>query len=188
MGAARVLENEYVFTGAVRSSGAYDIDRWGKSAPLPELELPRNGVVEEAEPEAVVRERAEVSVRSAVSPAIVLGFAVAAIMLCLVLLSYVRLTELSVQAGEVANELTELQTTYTKLRVVYESTFDLEEIETYARDVLGMTTPEAEQINYVDFSTPDKAVILEDTDVVDDAKGIVSGIRDFLVSITEYFK
>lgn len=188
MAAARVLEKEFGFTGSKRGSAIYDIDRWGKSAPLPELELPRRGAAEEAEPETIVRERAEVSIRGVVTPSLVLGFAMAAVMLCLVLLSHVRLAELSVEAGQAVKDIEVLQTANTKLRVAYESTFNLEDIEAYARGELGMTTPEAEQINYVDFSTPDKAEILEDTDMADDAKGIVIGIRDLLVSIAEYFK
>ena len=79
--------------------------------------------------------------------------------------------------------LQELKTEQTKLRIRYESAFNLAEIEEYASSELGMQKPNANQIAYIDTSAPDKAVVIEDGSET----GFVDRVSDFLSGLGAYF-
>ena len=71
-----------------------------------------------------------------------------------------------------------------KLQIAYESAFNLTEIEEYATAQLGMQKPTADQIYYIDTSSPDKAVIVQQTE----EDSFVDRVSDFLMGIGEYFR
>ena len=69
-----------------------------------------------------------------------------------------------------------------KLRIQYESAFNMSDIENYAIQSLGMQKPKADQIFYIDTSAPDKAVVIasaENTAFVDRVSDFLSGFGAF---------
>ncbi len=78
----------------------------------------------------------------------------------LLLFSYMKLNTLSDQSAGLASQLQELKTDQTRLQIKYESTFDLAEVETYAKTVLGMVKAGADQTTFVRSTEGDRAQVL----------------------------
>ena len=81
----------------------------------------------------------------------------AAIML---LFSYMRLNALSYESASMVSAINTLQEDQIRLEIRYESTFDLAEVETYAKTVLGMVKAGADQTTFVRSSEGDRAQVL----------------------------
>lgn len=91
----------------------------------------------------------------------VAGFALAAVMLVLLLMSHIRMTALSDAAAASQTRLTELSEQQHKLQAQYEQAFSLSEVERYATQELGMQKPRASQIVYLDaIGGSDRAEII----------------------------
>ena len=149
--------------------------------------------LEEGSVKTEPRRQSQVKLRQAaatrISPARALlytaGFAVAAVLLVLVLLEYVQLTALTDETGKLQGQLAELNAEEERLRIAYESEFNLTEIEDYARNTLGMTNADSSQIHYLDTDLQDKAVVLKETETEDSFWG---SAKEFFSSILEYFR
>lgn len=89
-----------------------------------------------------------------------LAAALSVLLLVAALMGQARLTELNDQAVMTGKEIGELRREQTELRIRYEETFDLEEIEEYATVTLGMQKPGNEQIDYADPVVPDQVTVL----------------------------
>lgn len=134
--------------------------------------------------ERAVRRHA-VRSRQTVSPAAIIGFACAAVLLVFTLMAKIQLTAVTDQSVELENTLAELKTEQARLQIEYESAFNLTEIEEYATRELGMQRPREDQIYYLQGSAPDKAVVLEDTQ---EEKGFFDRLYEMLDFIGEYFR
>ncbi len=110
-----------------------------------------------------VRVETERSAGRRVSIVNIVGFAVVAVALLLVLLTYVQLAAVSESTVQLRTELSQLQEENARLQIRHASAFDLNEIEAYATTALGMVKPEAGQIVYVNGSAQDKAEIIKDS-------------------------
>ncbi len=99
----------------------------------------------------------------AVSPFVVCGIVVAAILFALVIGSYTRLFAATTENAALKSQLSELQQTNEKLQSTYESSYDMQRIETYAQTQLGMRQPNSSQIVYLDLSGEDQAVVLTES-------------------------
>lgn len=89
------------------------------------------------------------------------GFAVAAVMLVLVLFSHIELTALSESAAECQSRITELTEQQHKLQAAYETSFCMDEVEAYAIHELGMQKVRPDQIVYLnDLGDTDRAQIV----------------------------
>ena len=175
-------------SGAVFGSLAYDFNN-------PEIYDPEEygtGEEQRAKPQAgahqarKVRTRAkpsEVS-RQAIAPSAVIGFAAAAVLCVLGITAQVQLFSLSGESLALEQRAAELQEERDKLRISYESAFNLAEIEDYATNSLGMQKPGADQISYIDTSAPDKAVVLGNGT----SDGLVDTVADFLSGVEEYLE
>lgn len=137
---------------------------------------------------ALRREKAIAEARAAqsVSVSAVAGFAVVAVLIVMVLLSYVRLAEISSDVTKLKGTISELQTVETKLTVEYEQVFNLNEIKEYATGTLGMTKLTDANTIVLSMEREDKAVVLNK----DDSSGleIIAAAREFISSLTEYLK
>lgn len=71
----------------------------------------------------------------------VLGFAIAAVLIVFSLVARVQLSQASAQVSALEDQYAELQEQQTRLRIDYESAFNLTEIEDYAIHELGMQKP-----------------------------------------------
>ena len=136
---------------AYRSNLAYDYEAMER--PLIE-EVPRQ------KPQIRTIRKTSVSVRPAEKLSLfsVLGAAVAAVVLGLVLLSYVQLTALSSSVVSLQEELSVLKTEHVTLTAAYERTFDLSTVESAAL-AAGMSEPSASQIYYLDTTATDSASV-----------------------------
>ena len=94
-----------------------------------------------------------------VSPFALLGIAVSLLMLVLVLFGYAQVYESASQLGEMRDTVAELQEENRKLQNEYDSSINLEKIETRAKE-LGMQQPTAKQSVTLHIPAEDTAVIL----------------------------
>lgn len=128
------------------------------------------------------RARAVVHTRQSIAPTSILGVLVAAFLFVTAIMAQAQLVGLSSESVKLQNELTQLEEQQTKLRISYESAFNMSDIEDYAVRSLGMQRPRADQIYYIDTSAPDKAVVIGDAD----NGGLVDRVSDFISGFGEY--
>ena len=86
------------------------------------------------------------------------------------LLVRIELAEQSDVNVGLKQELDSLQEDNRSLRIEYESKIDLDEIEDYAKNVLGMQKPGQSRIKKINTDTQDKAIVLGNSgeaDIVD---------------------
>ena len=179
---------------AVSGSLAYDFDNpelyreieYGLPLPFDAPPLEREQAQEQEQeweetlPQAETRSRAKQSV----APAAVLGVLIAAAMFVAAIMAQIQLTDLSSERVKLEAELAELQTKNAQLQIAYESAFNLTEIEEYAVTELGMQKPGADQITYIDTSSPDRAVVVNGKA----GDGFVDRLSDFLAELWSYFR
>lgn len=111
------------------------------------------GTLPQDHPHPAARSRAEVSLTA------VFGVLAAAVMLLLVVASYVRLYEVSTQVSNLRGTLETLQAEGVVLRNQYESKIDLANIEKTATEELGMSQPGGNQTVYINISGKDHAEV-----------------------------
>ena len=130
--------------------------------PEREVQAPRPEVVPLPREQEVVRTGVAAEPKSKVQISLfVLVFApVLLLSAVLLLFSYMKLNTLSDQSAAMVTQLRELKTDQTRLQIKYESTFDLAEVETYAKTVLGMVKAGADQTTFVRSSEGDRAQVL----------------------------
>ena len=117
----------------------------------------------------------------------VLGFAIAAVLIVFSLVARVQLSQASAQVSALEDQYAQLQEQQTRLRIDYESAFNLTEIEDYAIHELGMQKPRSDQLYYISSSAAaDTAVVLDQTAA--EPLSLADRFGDFLTSIVEYFR
>ncbi len=181
--AAAAAENIYG-RGAVVGSLAYDYDN-------PELYREE---YTEAQPKArprvqtqtrvQTRARTAVRTRQSIAPLSLIGMLAAAFLLVVAILAQAQIVGISSRSVALQKELAQLEEQQAKLRISYESAFNMAEIEDYAIHSLGMQKPRADQIYYIDTSSPDKAVVIAGSE----SAGFVDRVSDFLSGAVDYFR
>ena len=171
--------------GAVYGSLAYDYDN-PELYPEEYSSAPERTAPPQTQERSRTATRAQVQARSrqAVYPLAMLGIAVAAVLFVIAIMAQIQLFDISSKTVGLEAQLKELQTEQTKLQIKYEGAFNLTEIEQYATSRLGMQKPSADQIYYIDTSSPDRAVIIAQTG----GSGFFSRVSDLLSEIGAYFK
>lgn len=129
------------------------------------------------------RARTMVHTRQSIAPVSIIGMLVAAFLVVTAILAQAKIVGISSRSVELQQELAQLEEQQAKLRIAYESAFNMAEIEDYAIHSLGMQKPRADQVFYIDTSSPDKAVVIASGDNV----GFVDRVSDYLSGIAEYF-
>ena len=172
--------------GAVYGSLAYDFNNpelYPEEYSRPEPKAP--SAKPQAQTHARVRTRARhaVHTRQGIAPFSIAGILVAAFLFVTGITAQVQLFTISGESVALEAKLSELEEHQAKLRIAYESSFNLAEIEEYAITSLGMQKPTADQITYIDTSAPDKAVVIADGS----GDGFVDRTADFLSGIGAYF-
>ncbi len=172
--------------GAVMGSLAYDFENpalWPEEATYRQ---PERRVVIPAPPQVKdeVKAAAKVRTSQSVSPAAIVGYICAAVMIVVLLMAKIQLTVVTDRAAGLETQLASLETAQSRLLIDYESAFNLSEIEEYATSVLGMQRPRDEQIYYLEGAIPDKAVVLENQS----EGGLINEIKKMLSAVGEYFR
>ena len=116
-------------TARMDGNAAYDLrsnaaEEYLYSAPVELPHAPRTT-------EAVVPESVPTP-KQAIAPLAVLGFAIAAVLIVISLVARVQLSQASAEVSALEDQYAELQEQQTRLRIDYESAFNLTEIEDYA--------------------------------------------------------
>ena len=176
--------------GAVFGSLAYDVNNpFLQPGDLPQEELREEVSAAPPIEETAAAEQPAVHAaahsRQAIAPFAILGYACAAVLLIVSLFARIQVLTVSDGIVDLQNQLAELETERSKLLIEYESAFNLNDVESYATNVLGMQTPRDDQVCYVDGSSPDKAEIIHsDTE----SDGFKLRLSDFFGSLGEYFR
>ena len=122
--------------------------------------------------------------RQGISPLAALGSLAIGILMLFVVLAQISFNDVARETVNLNTQLRELSERERLLEITYESVIDMKMIEQYARDVLGMSKPEASQ-SVVLFSTmQDRAEIIE----VENRESALRGFGAFISSLTEYFR
>ena len=171
-------------TARMDGNAAYDLrsnaaEEYLYSAPVELPHAPRTT-------EAVVPESVPTP-KQAIAPLAVLGFAIAAVLIIVSLVARVQLSQASAEVSALEDQYAELQEQQTRLRIDYESAFNLTEIEDYAIHELGMQKPRSDQLYYLSSSdATDTAVVLDLSAA--EPLSLADRLGDFFSSILEYFR
>ena len=163
-------------SGAVYGNVAYDLNA------LPEREYeeqPKEQRRAKAQAYSVTKPVQGISLFAAA------GFLAFAVIMVFVLLARVQLTQISDETARIETRIMQLSEEEARLKIKYESTFNLTEIEEYATKKLGMMRQGSDGVTFLEMTNVDREEIL----AADEASntGFFSGFKDFLSSLLEYF-
>ncbi len=169
---------------ATYGSLAYDLD-----ALVLERQLEEAGAMPERRAEPVQRRRAEAHTQAQAktrpSPLLAMGVATMCALVVVLLLGYVQLTTVGTSISHMNNELSELESEHIALLTEYEKTFDLATIKAVA-EAEGMSKPTSGQIQYIDLSGNDSAVVYSGEPSV--TAQVFADVQRSAVSVVEFFR
>ena len=168
----------------IYGSLAYDLDTLARERQLEEAgAMPeRSGA---PQPKAQPRRHPQAQAKTRPSPLLVGGIVLVCALVMVLLLGYVQLTVVSNHVVTIKDQLTTLQEEHVALVTEYEKTFDLATIKAAAEEA-GMSKPTSGQVQYIDLSGSDTAVVYGDEPgVVEKAISSIKGGAQF---IWEYFR
>ena len=168
----------------IYGSLAYDLDTLARERQLEEAgEMPeRSGA---PQPKAQPRRHPQAQAKTRPAPLLVGGIVLVCALVMVLLLGYVQLTMVSNHVVTIKDQLTTLQEEHVALVTEYEKTFDLATIKAAAEES-GMSKPTSGQVQYIDLSGSDTAVVYGDEPgVVEKAISSIKGGAQF---IWEYFR
>ena len=174
----------------VYGSLAYDLDALVRERALEEAgrmpEQPRPERRREAEVVQRPRTQTAAQPKAQVSPLVLGSAAVLAIMVMVLLMGYVKLTQISGSVADMKAEMEQLNTEHVGLLTEYEQTFELSTVKEVA-EAAGMSKPSAGQIEYVELGGPDTAVIYAagQDGALDRA---YASVKDGVLALVEYFQ
>ena len=168
----------------IYGSLAYDLDTLARERQLEEAgEMPeRSGA---PQPKAQPRRHPQAQAKTRPSPLLAGGIVLVCALVMVLLLGYVQLTVVSNHVVTIKDQLTTLQEEHVALVTEYEKTFDLATVKAAAEEA-GMSKPTSGQVQYIDLSGSDTAVVYGDEPgVVEKAISSIKGGAQF---IWEYFR
>ena len=173
---------------AIKSTDSYI---YGSAAPAsagyaePEVK-PSDSPVLEERVRARERARAEAAAQSAPSVSLfaVFGAVFAGFLMVFVVLAQINYNEVASEAVRYNTQYNDLIEQQRRLEITFESVIDMKEIERYARDVLGMSMPEPNQIAVVYSEPDDKVEILQGSG----EESPLHGFGSFISSLFDHFK
>ena len=168
----------------IYGSLAYDLDTLARERQLEEAgEMPeRSGA---PQPKAQPHRHPQAQAKTRPSPLLVGGIVLVCALVMVLLLGYVQLTVVSNHVVTIKDQLTTLQEEHVALVTEYEKTFDLATVKAAAEEA-GMSKPTSGQVQYIDLSGSDTAVVYGDEPgVVEKAISSIKGGAQF---IWEYFR
>ena len=178
---------------ATYGSEAYDLDRvQGYALPDEEIyeepssqERIRQRLDERARERAKAKAQAQAEAASqtfGIPVLAIVGVLVVAALMITVLMGYIRLAQISGETSRVRASIAQLEERQEILEINYETTFNIEEIESYAVNILGMSRG-LDEMYTGGVILADRAQILAE----DETAGLGARIIGFLKSLPEYF-
>jgi cell division protein FtsL len=175
--AARALdyESEYFFGSAAPAREIFD-----EPAARPvEIPIPQERTLQ--------RQKARAAAAARNVPGIslfaVFGSLFAAVLMVFVVLAQISYNEAAAETVRLNARLQALTEQQRRLEITYENVIDMNAIERYAEDVLGMSKPEADQIAIVKSMPYDRAEVIDESD-----NSLLDGLGSFISSLMKYFK
>ena len=157
----------------------------GSAAPVYNVPEPDPSILTVPQEEAAIGSHA--GTRAYATPTVslfsVFGGLVAAFLMVTVLIANIRYNEVSSERLRLETQLTQLTEMERRLEIEFESFIDMKAVEQYARDVLGMSKPDTEQISIVNGLVEDKVEKFESND-----DGLFGGFGEFIRSLMGYLK
>ena len=176
------------YASATYGSEAYDLDRVeGYALPEEETAEPsrEEKIRQRLDERARVRaqEKAKTQAQTFGIPLLgMVGAVVVAVLMITVLMGYIQLAEISGETSRVRASIEDLEERSEILKLQYETTFDMESVEAYAVNILGMTRGSARE-TCTGVILADRAQVLAE----DETAGVLARITGFLKSLPEYF-
>ena len=168
----------------IYGSLAYDLDTLARERQLEEAgEMPeRSGA---PQPKAQPRRHPQAQAKTRPSPLLAGGIVLVCALVMVLLFGYVQLTVVSNHVVTIKDQLATLEEEHVSLVTEYEKTFDLATIKAAAEEA-GMSKPTSGQVQYIDLSGSDTAVVYGDEPgMVEKAISSIKGGAQF---IWEYFR
>ncbi len=164
---------------------AYDLDSLARQRQLEDA-----GVMpqRQSQPQAAPRRRSQPrrQVRPHASPVTVACIAVLVGLVMVLMLGYVQLTKTGTEISRLKGQLNDLNSEHVQLVTTYERTFDMTTIKEVA-EAAGMAKPTAGQIEYIDLSGDDSAVVYR-TEAEDAIHELYATAQASLAGLWEYFR
>lgn len=169
--------------GYTDGSLAYDLDALARERALDDA-----GRMEQEHREAVAAPRRQNAVRAAAkpSPLVLLCAAALAGLVVLLLMGYVRLTEVTSDITQLKREISQQEERHVALLTQYEKTFDLATVKRVAEEA-GMKKPVSGQVEYLELPASDSAVVHR-SDAGTALENIVTAISGAVGTVVEYFR
>lgn len=165
---------------------AYDLSRFDKRKRVRE-QLEREPVIS-LRPIAKVNERAKAEQaarsRAVVSPFALVGFVVVAFLMLLLVNNYMVLYKGTMELSGMKSTYEKLIKDEAVLSVQVEQRLNLKMIGEKASE-LGMNLPQSEAVIYLDLSTPDYGVVVQDQNA---GAGLIADIKSVLQAGVNFFK
>lgn len=168
--------------GYTDGSLAYDLDALARERALDDagrMEPQRREPVAAPRRQSVARHAAKLSPLVLACAAVLTGLVV-------LLMGYVRLTEVSADISQIKTEMGQLEERHVALLTQYEKTFDLATVKRVAEEA-GMTKPTAGQVEYLELPAADSTVVYR-SDAGTALENIAESISRALGSVVEYFR
>ena len=165
---------------------AYDLDTLVRERQLEEAgSMPERRVEPERQPQVQARRRPQAQAKARPSALAVGGIALVCALVMVLLLGYVQLTTVSNNVSTIKKDIAALEEEHVSLLTEYEKTFDLATIKAAAEEA-GMSKPSAGQIQYIDLSGADTAVVYGNEPGV--AAKAAESLKKGALSLWEYFR
>jgi len=113
----------------------------------------------------------------------VLGTLFVSVLMVFVVLAQINFNETAGETARINMQLSELADRYKALELAFESVIDIKEVERFARDELGMSRPETDQLVIISATPRDSAIVFNNGQ----ERGM-QGFGTFLRSLTGYFR
>ena len=113
----------------------------------------------------------------------VFGAVLVGVLLVFVVLAQISYAEISAETVRLNAQLEELTEQERRLEIMFESAIDMKEVERYARDTLGMSKPDADQVAMIQAIRADTVEIID----AGEEDGI-GGFTSFISSLLDYFR
>ena len=108
-----------------------------------------------------------------------------AITAAFILFCQMQLTQLTAEASEQSDLLSELQSENVSLTTKQMNSMNMDEVEQYATDTLGMIKLDNSQIEYVELTNPDLVTVADDSMTL---RGLWSALAARFSALVEYIR
>ena len=175
---------------AMRKVDYANADFYGSAAPVLEpytepAQNPQGAPLPQERPLPRARPREKAEQRApAVSLFAVFGTVFAGILMVFVMLAQINYNEVAGDIIRLNRQMNELKEQERRLEIEFESVIDMKEIERYARDSLGMSKPDMDQVAIIRSMPVDRAEIIP----VSRDSDTFGGFTSFISSLLDYFR